>query len=166
MVILVSANQYEYVHILLQESANVVPVDHSVDVSRIDVPQHEADLTTTICDEQAKADIYLPDEIDDASKKKIKCPACEQRCTKRSNLRRHIRRFHEGNGDLLKQVSADYCVACLLCEQKFSHIVYLKSHLTKTHAVEFDEQEYFFPSSNGKLYSLFQITLIYVELCN
>jgi len=132
-----------------EEVPFVETINHSVDIVTLEVTQNAAEeITTTICDEQAKADIYLAENTIDESKKKYKCPACEQSCTKRSNVRRHIRRFHSGNSELLKQISPAYCISCQLCEQTFSHVVYLKPHLTKYHGVQFDEQEYFFASSD------------------
>ena len=89
--------------------------------------------------------------------KKFECPHCDLTCRDKSNLKRHIKRKHQGKqeqpggkvkSDVLNSVSSGKCM-CRHCEYSCHRIAELRKHLSQFHNVIFRNENITLQSYTG-----------------
>lgn len=81
-------------------------------------------------------------------KKSFQCPLCNQTCSRKAHLVRHMERFHKKEDQARMSLQTGRCL-CLECGNKFRRIVDLRKHLSERHSFVFREETVEFNDRKG-----------------
>ena len=91
------------------------------------IPGIAKEQPTTKAEKTSAANLK-PDSFD--------CPICYKNFNVKSNLARHIKRWHKDNTEVLNSMAKGACI-CLECGKRCFKISHLREHLTATHDFTF-----------------------------